>query len=217
MSTITNINDSDLITVSNEVINDNFDNLNNDKIETSYLDTDTALTANSDSKIATQKSVKAYVDSGGNQNASTSQRGIVEEATLAEVDAGTTTGATGARLFINPSAQLRAQFSTTNVFTGTSPTSFTDLDLSSVIGTKQRVVVLKIKNNGTAASVWFRRNGDTDDMSLSLPGSTGPGIEVARVSSGVITTILTTTDTAGVVEWTTSSGVSMEVSVNAYW
>lgn len=33
------------------------------KIPTSYLDTDTALTANSDAKIATQKATKAYADS----------------------------------------------------------------------------------------------------------------------------------------------------------
>ena len=47
--------------------------------------------------------MKAYVDTGGNVNASTTVRGIVEEATLAEVTAGTATGATGARLFMNPS------------------------------------------------------------------------------------------------------------------
>lgn len=62
MTTITTINPSDLITDSRAVINDNFTNLNSDKIETSYLDTDTTLAANSDSKIATQKAVKAYVD-----------------------------------------------------------------------------------------------------------------------------------------------------------
>jgi len=37
--------------------------------------------------------------------ASTTQRGVVEEATQSEVDAGTATGATGARLFVNPSTQ----------------------------------------------------------------------------------------------------------------
>jgi len=67
MSTITTIASSDLITNSRAVINTNFSNLNTDKIETSYLDTDTALTANSDSKIATQKAVKAYVDALGGQ------------------------------------------------------------------------------------------------------------------------------------------------------
>jgi len=102
MSIITTIQDSDLISSSNEVINDNFTNLNTDKIETSTLDTDTTLAANSDSKIATQKAVKAYVDSGGNPNASETQAGIVQEATDAQVTAGTATGSTGAKLFVTP-------------------------------------------------------------------------------------------------------------------
>lgn len=106
MSTITTINASDLITNSRSVINTNFSNLNTDKIETSYLDTDTALAANSDTKIATQKAVKTYIDTSGGANASTTVRGIVEEATQAEVTAKTATGGTGARLFINPSSTL---------------------------------------------------------------------------------------------------------------
>jgi len=102
MATITTIQSTDLITDSRADINDNFANLNSDKIETSVLDTDTTLAANSDSKIPTQKAVKAYVDAGGNPNASTTQAGIVEEATQAELTAGTQTGGTGARLFLNP-------------------------------------------------------------------------------------------------------------------
>lgn len=66
MATITDILDADQISASNEVINTNFDNLNSDKIETSYLDTDTTLAANSDSKIATQKATKTYVDANVN-------------------------------------------------------------------------------------------------------------------------------------------------------
>lgn len=103
MSTITTINSTDLITNSRSTINTNFSNLNTDKIETSYLDTDTTLAANSDSKIATQKAVKTYIDSSGGANASTTVRGIVEEATSAEMIAGTAAGGTGARLFLNPS------------------------------------------------------------------------------------------------------------------
>lgn len=106
MSTITTINAGDLISSSRTDINNNFSNLNTDKIETSYIDTDTSLTANSDTKIATQKAVKAYVDSGGNVNASETTKGIVEEATDAEVTAGTATGATGAKLFITPAKNL---------------------------------------------------------------------------------------------------------------
>ncbi len=102
MATITTIAAGDLITNSRTDINTNFANLNSDKIETSVIDTDTALTANSDAKIPSQKAVKAYVDAGGNVNASTTVKGIVEEATEAEVLAGTTTGGSGARLFVNP-------------------------------------------------------------------------------------------------------------------
>ncbi len=62
MSTITTIQANDLITNSRAVINTNLSNLNTDKMETSVLDTDVTLTANSDSKVATQKAVKAYAD-----------------------------------------------------------------------------------------------------------------------------------------------------------
>jgi len=62
MSTITTLASGDNGAVSRSTINTNFVNLNTDKIETSYIDTDTALTANSDTKIATQKATKAYVD-----------------------------------------------------------------------------------------------------------------------------------------------------------
>lgn len=65
MTTIITINPNDSISDSRSDLNTNFSNLNSDKIETSALDTDTALTANSDAKLATQKAVKAYVDSLG--------------------------------------------------------------------------------------------------------------------------------------------------------
>ncbi len=62
MSTIITIASGDLITNSRSTINTNFSNLNTDKMETSVLDTDVTLAANSDSKVATQKATKAYVD-----------------------------------------------------------------------------------------------------------------------------------------------------------
>lgn len=104
MSTLTTIAAGDKIIDSRAVINANFTALNDEKIETSYLDTDTALTANSDTKIPTQKAIKTYIDTSGGANASTTIRGIVEEATDDEIKAGTALGATGARLFINPSS-----------------------------------------------------------------------------------------------------------------
>jgi len=104
MSTLVTIQGTDLPTNSRANINDNFSALNADKMETSVLDTDTTLAAASDSKVATQKAVKAYVDAGGNVNASTTAKGIVELATSAEIDAGTATGATGAALVVTADA-----------------------------------------------------------------------------------------------------------------
>lgn len=102
MSTITTILGGDFETNSRTVINTNFSNLNTDKFETSNIDTDTALAANSDTKVASQKAVKTYIDTVGGANASTTVRGVVEEATAAEVTARTAAGGTGARLFVNP-------------------------------------------------------------------------------------------------------------------
>lgn len=134
MSTITTIQSSDLITNSRTVINNNFSALNSDKIETSYLDTDTSLTANSDSKIPTQKAVKAYVDAGGNVNATETTKGIVEEATDAEVAAGTATGTTGAKLFITPAkfATYKATFN----YLSTVAVGATTRDISTASGTQ---------------------------------------------------------------------------------
>lgn len=112
MSTIVTIQAADLITNSRADINTNFSNLNTDKIETSVLDTDTALTANSDAKVATQKAVKTYVDAGGNVNASETTKGISEEATQAETNDGTATGGTGAKLFVTPAKLAASKYST---------------------------------------------------------------------------------------------------------
>lgn len=111
MATIQTINATDQITTSRADINTNFANLNSDKIETSALDTDTALTANSDAKIPTQKAVKAYVDGVGVANASTTAAGKVEIATQTQVDAGTETGETGASLVVTPATLVGAQYS----------------------------------------------------------------------------------------------------------
>lgn len=62
MSTIKTIQPTDLITGSRTDINNNFANLNNDKVETSVIDTDTTLAANSDAKIPSQKAIRAFVE-----------------------------------------------------------------------------------------------------------------------------------------------------------
>ncbi len=109
MATIVTIAASDQISNSRTDLNTNFANLNSDKIETSVIDTDTAMAANSDAKIPSQKAVKAYVDTLGNVNASATARGIVELATAAEINAGTATGGSGAALVVTPDTLKASQ------------------------------------------------------------------------------------------------------------
>lgn len=221
MSTLTTIQSTDLITNSRADINGNFAALNSEKLETSVLDTDTTLAANSNSKVPTQAAVKAYVDAGGNVNASTTGKGIVEEATQAEVDAGTATGGTGARLFINPSASPKAKFPASSAFSGTSPTSFTDLDLSSIVGTASRVVLLKVTNGTTQVAFHFRKNGEAGSPPVGATGSHAS--RTSEITSGQIAYVITVTDSSGIVEWMStqtgagSSSTTTTVTVEAYW
>lgn len=109
-TSITTINSTDLITNSRTDINNNFASLNANKLETNLLTTDSTLSADSDLLIPSQKAVKTYVDAGGNVNASITNKGIVQEATAAQVAAGTATGSTGARLYVNPSLVPQANY-----------------------------------------------------------------------------------------------------------
>lgn len=115
MSTLTTIQATDLITNSRADINGNFVALNNEKLETSVLVTDSTFASASDSTIASSLATKQYVDAGGNVNASETTKGIVEEATDAEVTAGTATGGTGAKLFVTPAKLATRLASFTNV------------------------------------------------------------------------------------------------------
>lgn len=213
MSTLTTINASDNITNSRAVINANFLALNNEKIETSTLDTDTTLAANSDLRIPTQKAVKAYVDTLGNVNASTTQRGIVEEATTAEAVARTAAGGSGARLFINPSSldtilpSLFADYDATNtsllnsttettVYTKVLPTSMVTGTWLKLFGNcsvvwdlnSSVVVTVTVKINGTAVA--------SIALDGSAPGGAGTGFTFAGTWQAMILNISTVSQKA---------------------
>lgn len=111
-------------------------------------------------------------------------------------------------------------FSTTQVFTGASPTTYTDLDLSGVIGATQKLVLLKIVNNANQSmNVTFRTNGDSSmfapDGNSGLYGGTAGGGTYG--TAGLACTVIVKTDTAGVVEWKRSGADSSTITVEAYW
>lgn len=115
-------------------------------------------------------------------------------------------------------AGVSTQFSTTNVFSGTSPSSFTDLNLSSVVGVTQRIVLLRVGNNsGSTRWINVRTNGDTSNYAIAAT-VTMPGVEGAYLNNTYYTTLLVKTDTSGVIEWNTQQAeAGWTIDVLAYW
>ena len=221
MSTITALVGTDGITTANSMtkINTNFSNLNTDKIETSTLDTDTTLAANSDSKIATQKAVKAYVDAGGNVNASETTKGIVEEATDAEVTAGTSTGATGAKLFITPTklatflssnSPVVRTYTTTSTYLGDSTTQF---DITNPSGTTFRFTY---DGNGTNPGITSSNPAIGDGVNIQASNFSAGNLGSRVVTASGTNYFEVTIPTGGVAENNKTIG-SGYIAIGTKW
>jgi len=104
-------------------------------------------------------------------------------------------------------------FDTTEVFNGTAPTSYTDLDLSGTVGSNQAVCLLKVHNNsGDATAMYFsfRKNGDTDIFDRGVSGM------LDTISDGRSTYLLIVTDSSGVVEWLANQAKTVVITMEAY-
>ena len=100
------------------------------------------------------------------------------------------------------------------VFSGTCPTTMTDLDLSSEIGAVQTIVALGIKRNAGGDNVFVRRNGDTGDYSSST-GSYHTGVQSCLANAEMVSVLIVMTDTAGVVEW--MADISNAFTIQLLW
>lgn len=186
MSTIVTIAAGDSITNSRADLNTNFANLNSDKIETSYLDTDTTLAANSNSKIPTQAAVKAYVDAGGNVNATLTSKGIVQLATVAQVAAGTATGSTGAALAVTPDviAGVMPTGALLPYAGSAAPTGFLLCDGSSVLQSTYAALFAVISTTyGSADGTHF----NVPDLRGRIPIGVGTGTGGGAAGTGLPT------------------------------
>lgn len=99
--------------------------------------------------------LKEYIDGiaiSGSPNASTTAKGIVEEATQAEVDAGTAAGGTAARLFVNPTTVRAKKFNDYVVDTGVANTYAIAPSPAITAYAAGQVFVWKAVNANTAAS-----------------------------------------------------------------
>ena len=80
------------------------------------------------------------------------------------------------------------------VFSGNPPTTWTDLDLSSVVGKNYALVYLKVtQDQSNIPTYYFRQNGETSNFGSGFPSVT--------VNSASPAYTIIPTDSNGVVEW----------------
>jgi hypothetical protein len=109
-------------------------------------------------------------------------------------------------LYIDRKIAVHAtQYSGATVFSGALPTSWTDLDLSSEVGTNRCMVFLSVETD-VDANVRFRVNGETKDIgAISDSTGYGGGASAARINPGSIAYMSIMTDASGVIEQRSSS------------
>jgi hypothetical protein len=113
----------------------------------------------------------------------------------------------------NPPAGAALNVREVEAFSGTSPSSFTDLDLSSIVGRKATLVILKIFSSIAAKIFAVRKNGDSDNAYVVTLGPAG----AALMDSGNVHLVLVVlTDPAGIIEWKSETAQACTVDVIGY-
>ena len=106
--------------------------------------------------------------------------------------------------------------SETEVFSGTSPTSFTDLNLSGTIGSNAALVLIKVYSASSFLALAVRKNGDTDEFYGAASKSVGCAIADDALAGSYYAVLLVTTDTSGVIEWRTGIAETTTIDIIAY-
>jgi len=112
--------------------------------------------------------------------------------------------------FFNP--QVTLKFPGTLVHSGVGPGTHTDLDLSSVVGSRKALVILRITKDATAGNdnYNFRTNGQTGNAPANGIG----WITLGASAMGYVEVI---TDSSGIIEWYTDDIVpSVNINVEAF-
>lgn len=87
----------------------------------------------------------------------------------------------------------------TQVYNAAAPTTWTDLDLSAVVGGNPALVLLKVITATSARQTAFRKNGDTDEFYGAATNAFG--VALGDPTNAVHCVYLVATDATGIVEW----------------
>jgi len=96
------------------------------------------------------------------------------------------------------------------------PTTWTDLNLSSVVGANMAVALLRIRNRDqtTENAYRFRLNGQLYDVGY---GPDYAGVNVGTAWEEQVIYVMVRTDTSGIVEWEANRGLNTDIWVFAWW
>ena len=116
---------------------------------------------------------------------------------------------------VSPGAALTV--AETEVFSGTSPTAWADLDLSGTIGANPALVLLKILYPVNTQWLAVRKNGDADDFfGAGTPQMAGCAI-FETYGTDKFYVVLVATDNAGIIEWiSTAAQAGTTIDIIAY-
>jgi len=109
----------------------------------------------------------------------------------------------------------RFTYSGATIFNSTSPTGWTDLNLSGYVGSRRALVLLRVHNSGLSiANYRFRQNGTSWAPGAAV--DTAPTVFSTRVGSGKDGFVWCITDSSGRIEWDADVSVSTTVQLIAY-
>lgn len=101
-------------------------------------------------------------------------------------------------------------------YSGASPTSWTDLNLSSIVGENSAMVILQISATSDMNATAIRKNGDGAEYYSASNEASAYGIALGHHDSTCDMVLICVTDTSGVIEWKTESSSTATIKVIAY-
>ena len=113
------------------------------------------------------------------------------------------------------SGQNTIVFSTASLFSGTAPLSYTDLNISSTVGSNQALCLIKVFNNSgdaTTQSYNFRKDDDGDNFNTLV----GVSSAASPLSDQRACYFIIVTDATGVVEWRSNATKTTVITMEAY-
>ena len=92
-------------------------------------------------------------------------------------------------------------YNNTTIFTGAIPTTFTDLDLSSVVGSNRVIAYLLVSPDVTSSRLMFKEKGISGNIGIDPTGSPTSAAGMDTAGGAANGYIVIPTDNSGIIQW----------------